>query len=869
MIDQAETYRKANNSKTEGRKEDTESFVPGIPNISHQVRAWQHFHKTSQDKDSKKRLIAAFSLDSNLFPYIPDKVLAWKDLIRLIQDKDHDVRSAAAHSLGSAYPHVHDKGQAWQDLHKLTQDEDNDIRRNAVASLRSAYPHIPDNVQAGQDLHRLTEDEDNGVRFEAAYSLGSAYPHIPDKIQAWEDLHRLTQDGNNGVRYGAARSLGSAYPHIPDKIQAWKDLHRLTQDGNNGVRYGAALSMASAYRNVPDKVQAWQDLHRLTQDMDRDVRFAAALSLGSAYRNVTDKVQAWQDLHKLTQDEDSIVRGTTVSSLLSAYPNIPDKGQAWQDLVKLTHDTDSNVRRSAVSSLGSAYPNVTDKVQAWQDLHKLTQDEENDVRRNAVSSLRSAYPHVPDKVLAWQDLHRLTQDEDSSVRFEVAYSLGSAYPHVPDKVLAWQDLHRLTQDEDRRIRMFSYHSLGKASVYEATESEDINALRRHLEAALGYFEISSQESEYSPARFCHPFYRSYFALTFQEDSQDAVQKYLAEAKEAVDGSKSKNELIKAIENLARALQEAKSLKRKSVEEIAEKLNAYSWYCNKAADHMVAAVESAPGTIKLMKKCNLLLEERIQADIEEIQKKAEQICQIAHGTGTEYEAPGAEIYQEAKFLSLDDPIKAYQYSTKMTYTLRALYKILPEGMGQSANETLEDIERSEDLSYILENMNKLITNAYPLIEIALNFKANLNDAKKEIIEANAKQHFETRAKIEYIDECLMSNYDLIVKYIDLLNQQDPQLNALEQSLGQIIFVLDRLTNDVSQMQVVKEAKSALEDPKLSWKLKLEASQPLISIIGLPAIKGAGEIEVSGGVNLRIAKDNLIKACDELAQRFIRQ
>jgi hypothetical protein len=285
--------------------------------------------------------------------------------------------------------------------------------------------------------------------------------------------------------------------------------------------------------------------------------------------------------------------------------------------------------------------------------------------------------------------------------------------------------------------------------------------------------------------------------------------------------------------------------------------------------MSAAEENAPGTVKLMRKCNPLLEERIQATIEEIQKKAKQICLIAHGTGTEYEAPGVEIYQEAKCLSLDDPIKAYQCSKKMAYTLRKLYNILPEEMGQSSNETLENIERGGDLSDILDDMNKLITDAYPLIKIALNFEANLNDAKKDIIEANAKQHHETRAKIEYLDKNLVNNFELISKSIDTLSHQDPQLKTLEQSLGQVISILEKLTLDVYQKQVVTTAKGALDDPKLSWKLKLEASQPLISIMGLPAIKGAGEIEVSGGVNLKIAKDNLIKACNELARRFNRQ
>ena len=170
------------------------------------------------------------------------------------------------------------------------------------------------------------------------------------------------------------------------------------------------------------------------------------------------------------------------------------------------------------------------------------------------------------------------------MRGRAADALGAAFGHVPDKDQAWQDLIRLTQDEDSNVRMHAYHSLGRATVFKATQAKDNGTLKKELEAAVAFFEKSSQESKYSPARFCHPFYRSYLAITFQEAKEDEVQKYLAEAKEAVGSSESKDELLKAVENLAGALQEAQRLKDRPLQEIASELNAYRWYCDKAAEY---------------------------------------------------------------------------------------------------------------------------------------------------------------------------------------------------------------------------------------------------------------------------------------------
>ncbi|MBK7385628.1 MAG: HEAT repeat domain-containing protein [Methanothrix sp.] len=447
------------------------------------------------------------------------------------------------------------------------------------------------------------------------------------------------------------------------------------------------------------------EIHRLTQDESSNVRRKAAVALGRAFAQVPDKTMAWQDLHRLTQDKDSFVRMLAAEALGEAFAQVPDRPSAWQDLQRLTQDDDSFVRSQAAGVLGEAFAQVPDRPSAWQDLHRLTQDDDSFVRMLAAEALGRAFIHVPDRPSAWQDLQRLTQDDDSYVRMLAAGALGRAFVHVPDKTMAWKDLHRLTQDEDSFVRMHAYHSLGRAAISKATEAKDNDTLKDELMDAVAYFEKSSQESEYSPARFCLPFYRTYYTITFQGGEEDEIQRYLIEAKEAVGGSKSRDELLKAVESLAQALQESQRLKGRSLEEIASELNTYRWYCDKAASHMEAAEKGAPGAVKLLRKGSPIIEENIQDTIAEIQKKARQICEITRGSGTVYEAPGNELQKAAMALSLNSLSSISKNSSRVVWQLKKFCKLLPEEDKKQFCEILEEIEHEPEFP---EKLDRIVT-----------------------------------------------------------------------------------------------------------------------------------------------------------------
>ena len=204
------------------------------------------------------------------------------------------------------------------------------------------------------------------------------------------------------------------------------------------------------------------------------------------------------------------------------------------------------------------------------------------------------------------------------------------------------------------------------------------SLETELESAVEFFEKSSQVRVlFQSGKILPSFYRSYLALTFRGASEAEVKRYLAEAKEALGSSENKKELFGAVENLAKALEETQKLKKKSREQIQSDLKAYQWYCDQAAEHMAAVEEKTPGAVRLLRKCNPIIEERIEATIAGIQKTAREICQVTRGSGTKYEAPGARINQEAKNLSSEDPIKAFKSSTRIASILREFCSLLPK------------------------------------------------------------------------------------------------------------------------------------------------------------------------------------------------
>jgi len=310
------------------------------------------------------------------------------------------------------------------------------------------------------------------------------------------------------------------------------------------------------------------------------------------------------------------------------FQHVPDKRHAWEDLIRLTRDKDIRVRLSAVYSLGSAIQYIPYRERAWKVLIRLTQNKDQYVRLCATDALGSAFQHVPDKRHAWEDLIRLTRDKDQYVRRYATDALGSAFQHVPDKRRAWEDLIRLTHNKESYVRAYANNSLGKASIFKATETESEGEFRKEMKNALEFFDRSPKEVTYfNPSIFCRLFYGSLYAIMFgKAGAEGEVQKYLADAKSTVAGSKTKETLLKAIESLANALSEAQKVT--DFNTIKSDLNACRQYCDRAADLIGDAAEGAPGAARVLRRGLPIIDQRIRELLEEVKKKSESICKAA-------------------------------------------------------------------------------------------------------------------------------------------------------------------------------------------------------------------------------------------------
>ena len=154
---------------------------------------------------------------------------------------------------------------------------------------------------------------------------------------------------------------------------------------------------------------------------------------------------------------------------------------------------------------------------------------------------------------------------------------------------------------------------------------------------------------------------------------------------------------------------------RSFQDVASELNAYRWYCEKAAEYMAAAEDKAPGAVELMRKCNPFLEERIQATIAEIQKKARQICRITRGSGTEFEAPGAEIHQAATGLLTGELVSIQRSSSSIVKQLKKFCRLPPEKEKDQVCRDVEEIELETYFPEKLHLIDRALFNLEPILE----------------------------------------------------------------------------------------------------------------------------------------------------------
>jgi len=586
----------------------------------------------------------------------------------------------------------------------------------------------------------------------------------------------------------------------------------------------------------------------VARDVSQTIEYAAN-QIRDNFAVLSDKDAALQYLHRLTSDEDNSVRGGAAIALGAIFPMVLDRRKAaWQDLHRLTSDKDSSVRGGAAIALGAAFPAIPDKDAAWQDLHRLTGDKDAYVRGGAAIAFGAAFPAIPDKDAAWQELHRLTGDKDAYVRGGAAYAFGVAFPVVPDKDVAWKTMVDLSEDHGGQVRVSAYHSLGRASIFKATETESEEEFRRELENALQYFERSAEEAEdYNPAKFCLPFYRSFYVLTFKSERPEIeVEKYLKKAKDASEGSKNKEDLLEAVENLANALKEAQNLREKSLHEVKRDLRVYSQYCNHFAELLDRTEDQAPRAVKLLRIGGKLVDKQIKGTIIEIQEIAKELCKMT--VGTEIEPLGREVIREAREISTENYLRSENSILRIAEILEEMCNLLHPQKRDHASKLIKEINICRTLECRIITLEAAINYIQPNIDIEM-YGKQFDYIKSELDEIKLGMKDLQQKILDRLDE---NEKAIISAIIDQSNQQqmDDMLDLVKQVLSAIQHQELRGTvtpNDIEHLSKV------VDDTRLKAADKLKVTLPLIPYL----LQYEHEITLETGGNLSVAWDKLVR------------
>jgi hypothetical protein len=227
-------------------------------------------------------------------------------------------------------------------------------------------------------------------------------------------------------------------------------------------------------------------------------------------------------------------------------------------------------------------------------------------------------------------------------------------------------------------------------------------------------------------------------LTFQNEETEAeVQKYIAEAKNAVEGSESKEKLLEAVENLGNALKEIRKVRDFS--DIKSDLNAYRRYCDRACELLETTDKKAPGASRLIRKGLPIIDGTIKEILGELKAKSREVC--IQTKDKPQNKIAAELYSDIKKLDAENPIK---FECQIELLIDSLKMKIPNVKG---NEHI--IEKIEALRILSDSdYNSLISKLIPIIgaipQVVIGrdqinikeFKGSLNTG--DIVESLAKR-----------------------------------------------------------------------------------------------------------------------------------
>ena len=358
---------------------------------------------------------------------------------------------------------------------------------------------------------------------------------------------------------------------------------------------------------------------------------------------------------------------------------------------------------------------------------------------------------MPDKQKVWEDLHSLTSSDDSHVRGGAARVFGYIFQHVTDKKQIWDDLQSLTSDRYSIVQANANHSLGRISIFKASQSEGEETYVEELEKAIEFFEKASLETvSRNPSSFCLPFYRSFYMIinAQKQQAKDEFEKYLTEAKNAIEGSENKKLLFEAVENLANALREVQDLESMDFETKKNELDFYRKYCEQASELMKQTEKTAPSATKVMIIGSRILDRKLKSLLEEIQAKAKTACRESQGTDTEEIA--CAVSREVQKWDISNPADMAEYIEDISYSLKG--KVQSHSENEYLLRKIELMRRETDLTKKFQLLSFVI-GEIPTIKVVQEeaVKRGIDEIRQDIASVDKKVDEKTTTILNKLDE----------------------------------------------------------------------------------------------------------------------
>lgn len=596
------------------------------------------------------------------------------------------------------------------------------------------------------------------------------------------------------------------------------------------------------------------DLHEKVIGKFAPYRYEAALEFQNCFASLPDKALAWSDLFRLTNDRYGYVRQEAIEALGEAIPFAPDKNQVWKGLCQLLSDNDPIIRGRTADAIGSAFSYMPNPYAAWDKLKILALDADRYVRWKTAHAIGKSFRDLPDKAQAWNMLIELTADSDGIVQefSSRGLSFASAFSkEMQDVIDIQRDLHKLSHHQSNFVRMYAYYCLGRISISHAIDAENEADFRKELERGLDFFEkaydqpIFSQPICTNPARFCLPFYRSFYVITFKNnEALKEAESFLSAAKRATEGSRSKEILLRAVENLSHALLEVRNIQITNLDIVKGDLRIYKQYCEHAADLLAYSERDAPVATRIILRGLPIIDKKIRIIISEIKDNARDFCISARNT------PFQEISEGTFELTNRLDTLKYKESARnilidLIIYLRPMCMFLPESSKPIICDQLDNIENSDihAISLALKNtliaLNILLSNQ----EEQIGFLKGILDSRLRIIDYNIFRIKITSGNIAANLLAMKKEVDEIKSIKNSINVLGSGFQNFENSLDHCMLIthsdIDRLVDQMRELIIdrpqtaeTKDILDLIEQMKKSKKDKLfDRIVDLSSIIGL--------------------------------------